>query len=809
MSTFYNDIKFGVRQLTKSPGFTAIAVLTLALGIGANTAVFSVVRGVLWSSLPFAQPQQLVQIDMFNAERDLTAKGTSYLNLEDWRTQNNVFEDMAGVQDTTFNLSGDAGPERIRGWRVSSRFFPLMGIHPLRGQIIDRDEQMNERVALVSQGLWQRRFGGASDILERNLMLDGESYAIIGVMPASFSLPGETTEVWLPLTKALMELPRAQSTLFTLARLKPGVRLDQAQAEMNGIAQRLAEQYPNANAGWGVQLHSLERAVAGSMRPALIILFASVGLVLLIVCLNVGSLALAKGATQSREVAIRMALGASRFRVIRLCLVQHLTLSLLGGILGLLMALFGLRLVQAMPAFAEGPTLLVGLTSVPSQAIRIDGVVLLFLFGISTVTGMLFGLFPALRAVRSHPYLILKAGVAGADRAHGDQDRFRNGLVVVQVAVAAMLLIGAGLITGSLTRLMRVDPGFQPDNVLYGEVSLSTTRYPQETQVTAFWRQVCKQISTLPQVDSVGIANSPPFTVNFMTGFTIEGRPARNPGQFNLAMYRTATPGYFEALGIPLLSGRVIAEGDVFDAPAVAVIDNEMAQHFWPDKDPIGAQINLGGRARTIIGIVGSVKHYGLNADISPTLYLPQMQEPNARAMTLVVRTTGNPLGVTAAIRTAVKTVDPDQPVARIRSMNSIVAGSVSNQRLLSSGLGGFALLALILVAIGLYGVVSLSVARRTREIGIRMALGAPKLQVLFLLIRHGMGLTLAGLGIGVVAALALTRVVTTMLYEVKATDPVTFIAVAGVLVAVGALACYVPARRAVRIDPMEALRYE
>ncbi len=809
MSTFISDIKFSIRQLTKSPGFTLIAILTLTLGIGANTAVFSVVRGVLWSSLPFAQPQQLVQIDMFNAERGLTAKGTSYLNFEDWRTQNTVFEEMAAVQDTTFNLSGNGRAERIRGWRISSRFFPLMGVHPLRGQFIDSDEQMNKRVALVSQGLWQRRFGGTADILEQHLMLDGESYAVVGVMSAGFNLPGDSTEVWIPLTKALMELPRGQSTLFTLARLKPDVSLNQAQSEMDVIAQRLAEQYPNDNAGWGVQLHSLQSAISGSMRPALIILFACVGLVLLIVCLNVGSLALAKGATRNREVAIRMALGASRLRVIRLSMIQHLLLSLMGGALGLLIALLGLRLVQAMPAFAEGPTLLGGLTSIPSQAVEVDGMVLLFLFATSVVTGLLFGMFPAWRAASSNPNLILKAGIAGAHRAHGGQDTLRNGLVVIQVAVAAMLLIGAGLLTSSLSHLMQVDPGFRSDNVLYGEVSLSRARYPEEMQLTSFWRQLCEQVSALPQVDSVGVANSPPFTMNFMTGFTIEGRPAKNPGQFDLAMYRTATPGYFEALGIPLLRGRTIAEGDIFDAPAVAVIDNEMAQHFWPDEDPIGARINMGGRVRTIVGIVGSVKHYGLDADLSPTLYLPQMQEPNTRAMTLVVRANGNPLGMAEALRAAVKAVDPDQPIARIRTMDSIMAGSVSNRRLLSSGLGGFAVLALILVAIGLYGVVSLSVARRTREIGIRVALGAPKGNVLLLLIRHGMGLTFVGLAIGVGVALALTRVLTSQLYEVTATDPLTFIGVTGMLVAVGALACYVPARRAAKIDPMEALRYE
>jgi predicted permease len=376
-------------------------------------------------------------------------------------------------------------------------------------------------------------------------------------------------------------------------------------------------------------------------------------------------------------------------------------------------------------------------------------------------------------------------------------------------AVAAMLLVGAGLLTESLTRLMQVDPGFRSDNVLYAEVSLSPARYPEEAQVTAFWRRLCEQVSALPSVASAGVVNSPPLAMNFMTGFTIEGRPPTNPGQFDLAMYRVATPDYFRALGIPLLRGRVIAEGDIFGAQAVAVIDNEMARRFWPGEDPIGAKINLGGRARTVVGIVGAVKHYGLDAGLSPTLYLPQMQEPNTRALTLVVRTTGNPLGIASAIRTAVKAVDPDQPVARIRSMDSIISGAVGNRRLMASGLGSFAALALVLVAIGLYDVVSLSVARRTREIGIRMALGARQSQVLLLVIRRGMGPALVGLAIGVGAALALSRVMTGMLYEVKPTDPLTFAGASGLLVAVACFACWLPARRAASVDPMRALRTE
>ncbi len=809
MSAFLNDIKYALRQLCKSPGFTVVVVVTLALGIGANTAVFSVVRGVLMRPLPFKHPEQLVQIDMVNAERNLVAKGTSLLNFEDWRSQNTVFQEMAAIQDTTFNLTGDGEPERIHGWRVSTRFFYLMGVQPVRGCVFGDDPEANERVAVVSQGFWQRRFGGQSDILEKRLTLDGESYAVIGVMPAGFNLPGDTTEVWIPLTKALMNRPRGEQFLFTLARLKRGVSLNHAQSAMDVITRQLAQKFPNDNAGWGVQLHPLHSAVAGSMRPALLILFGCVGLVLLIVCLNVGSLVLAKSAARRREVAIRMALGASRFCIVRLCIIQNLLLSFLGGAVGLLTAIWGLRLLQVMPASTDAPTLLTGMQTVPSGAARVDGVVLLFLFLASVLAGTLFGLFPALHAARSNPSQTLKTGASGTDRSKGGRDRFRDGLVVAQVAVATMLLVGAGLLTGSLVNLMRVNPGFQSDNVLYAEISLSPSRYLEEPQVTAFWDRLCKQVSALPSVESAGVANSPPFTMNFMTGFTIEGRPPKNPGQFDVAMYRVATPDYVHALGIPLLRGRFITEGDVFEASTVVVIDNEMAQRFWPGEDPIGAKINLGGRARTVVGIVGAVKHYGLDADLSPTLYLPQMQERNARAMTLVVRTTGNPIGMAATIRTAVKSVDPDQPVARIRSMDSVISGSVSNRRLMASGLGGFAMLALVLVAVGLYGVVSLSVARRTRDIGIRMALGARRQQVLLLVIRHGMGLAGAGLGIGVVAALALSRVMTSLLYEVKPTDPFTFAGVAGLLVAVACLACLLPAWRAAKTDPMEALRYE
>ena len=532
MSGTPQSIRYAVRQLLKAPGFTAVAVLTLALGIGANTTVFSVVRGVLLRPLPFTDPDQLVQIDMVHAESGLIAKGTSFLNFEDWRSQNDVFREMAAVQDTTLTLTGDGEAEQIHAWGVSARFFPLLGVQPVQGRVFEDDNEMRDPVAVVSHRLWQTRFGAQPAILDKHMTLDGRSYAVIGVMPASFNLPGDATDVWIPLGSAFIEGSRRNQHLFTLAILKRGVSLGQAQSAMDVIAQRLARQFPDDNAGWGVRLHPLHGAIAGKLRPALLILFGCVGLVFLIVCLNIANLVLARGAARNREIAIRVALGASRFQVVRQFMIESLLLSLFGGALGLLLAAWGLRLLRAIPSSSAGP-ILTGMETVPSDAARVDGAVLIFLLLASIAASVLLGLIPALRSSRPHPNQALKEGGHGADRSGRGHDRVRDSVVVVQIAAALVLLVGAGLLIGSFARLMRVNPGFRPDSVLCAEIALARSSYPEVSQVAAFWDQLREKVAAVPGVDSVGAVNLPPFGTNNMARFSIQGRVPRAPGQFD------------------------------------------------------------------------------------------------------------------------------------------------------------------------------------------------------------------------------------------------------------------------------------
>ena len=805
--TVWQDVRFGLHMLRRNPGFTAVAVLTLALGIGANTAVFTLINGLLLRPLPFKSPDRLVRFQMRNTGSGLTADGTSYLNFEDWRNQNAVFEEMAAVFDTTFTLAGNEGAERLHGLEVSDRFFALMGVAPVRGRVFGVESATDTEVAVVSQRLFQRRFGGQTDVQGKLLTLDGKTYSIIGIMPAAFNLSGDPTDVWIPMKSSLKKIRRGNQYLITFARLKDGIDLRQAQSDMGVIAARLARQFPDDDAGWSVMVRPLPEMITGPFRHALLITFGCVGLVLLIVCLNIGQLAMARGAARSREIAMRVALGASRSRIVRQFMVESLMLSLLGGTLGLAMALVGMRLLQTAP-LTETSSLLAGLQAVPLEAMRVDGPVLVFLLLTSLIAGVFFGLLPALRFSRSDPNQMLKENAAGSGGTAGRRDRFHSGFLVAQIAASLVLLVAAGLLVGSLMRLTRVDPGFRAENVIFGAVSLSSSDYSRMPRVTAFWDQLCERVAAFPEVDSAGAVNIVPFSANNMTEFTIEGQSTGYNRVTGAVNYRVATPNYFRAMGIPLLAGRDIGSEDSADARGVVVIDDVMARQFWPGKSPIGATIHVNGRARSVVGVVGAVRQFGLDSGVSSALYLPLKQEP-VRELTLVVRTKSDSARLGGAIRAAVKETDPSQAIAGIRLMKDVVAASVGDRQMMACGLGGFAGLALLLVAIGLYGSVSLSVAGRTREIGVRMALGASRQQVLRLVIRQGVSLALAGVGIGVVLAFALSRAMSSLLYEVRPTDVPTFLSVSCLLVAVSFLACWLPARRAANVDPMVALRCE
>jgi putative ABC transport system permease protein len=804
MQTLWQDLRYGARMLLQKPGFTLIAVITLALGIGANAAIFSVVNGVLLRPLPFKDPDRLMLIRETKLPQ-FPEFSVSPGNFLDWRKQNTVFERLVAFNGVSFNMIGAGDPEQIRGMKVTDGFFAMLGAQPLLGRdfLPEEDQPGRDNVVILNYGLWQRRFGGDPKILNQTLTLSGQSYTVIGVMPATFRFGGPDLDLWKPMAFTAQEAQiHGGHWLGAIGRLKPGATENHARAEMITIAGRLAAQYPDANTGWSVKLMPLLEYTVRSVKPALIVLLCAVAFVLLIACANVANLLLARAAGRQKEIAIRTAVGAGRARIIRQLLTESGLLALLGGAAGLALAKWGMDLLlklapQGLPRMND---------------VSLDGRALAFTAVVTLLTGVIFGLVPALQS--SKPNLNETMNDTGRGSTEGRQRQLvRSALVVLEVASALVLLVGAGLFIKSFWRLQQVDPGFNPDNTLTLTVSLPRTKYPEDTQRIAFFQQLLENVGALPGVQAAGATNPLPLTGDTVLAFVVQGRPALPPGAGQSTNFYAASADYFKALGIPLRRGRLFTERDVRDSPHVAVINETMARKIFPDEDPIGKRITFDGGGKNpdwyeIVGIVGDVKQYGLDQATPMQTYEPYTQQTYS-SMTLVARTAGDPAKLTAAIRNAVLQLDKEQPIANIRTLDEILSTSVAQQRFSTLLLGIFAAVAMLLAAVGIYGVLSYAVTQRTHEIGIRVALGAARSDVLRLVVGAGMRLTLLGVGAGLAAAFALTRLMSTLLFDVSATDPMTFGLIALLIVTVALLACWVPARRATKVDPMVALRIE
>jgi putative ABC transport system permease protein len=804
----WQDLRYGLRMLVKNPGFTIVAVIALALGIGANSAIFSVVNTVLLRPLPYQEPDRLVMVWEDATKQGFPRDTPAPANYVDWRDQNQVFEGMAAIADLSFNLTGVGEPERIDGRRVSASLFPLLGVEPQLGRTFmpEEDQPGGNRVVIMSHGLWQRRFGSDMSITGKPLTLNGESFTVVGVMPPNFQFPSRDDELWVPIAFDSEETAnRRGHFLQVIARMKPGITLQQAQAEMNTIAARLQQQYPDENAGLGAVVTSLHEHVAGDIKPALLVLLGAVGFVLLVACANVANLLLARAAGRQKEIAVRIALGASRLRLIRQFLTESLLLAALGGGVGLLLSVWGVNLLKAF--IPENIS--------QARAITIDAKVLLFTLMVSLLTGLIFGLAPATQASNFNLNETLKEG--GRDSSAGSRgNRIRGLLVITEVALALILLIGAGLLINSFLRLRSVDPGFNSDKLLTMRVVLPEMKYPDQTRRSAFYTDLIHRIEALPGVKSAAVTNWIPLVrQGDSIGISIEGRPDPPPSQRNIVVTRVISPHYFGTMGIQLSQGRPFDEQqDRADSSGVVVVSETMARKYWPGEEPVGKRIKAGSSGSpnpwwTIVGVVKDVRQFELNADPKPQMYLPYAQADFFAPRHLIVSTNVEPLSMAATVRVTVWEVDKDQPVSNISTMEDILSESVARQRFSMLLLGIFAALALVLAAVGIYGVMSYSVAQRTREFGIRMALGAQTRDVLKLAVGEGLKLVLIGVVIGLVAAFILTRLMSSLLFGVSATDPTTFITISLVLISVAVLASYIPARRATKVDPMVALRYE
>jgi putative ABC transport system permease protein len=800
MDTLFQDARYGFRMLLKNPGFTAVAVVVLALGIGANAAIFSVVNTVLLRPLPYADPDRLMVLRETKLPQ-FPEFSVSPGNFLDWQKQNTVFEKMAAIQGSAFNLSGDGEPERFRGARISAGLFEMLGVNPAQGRTFldEEDQPGHNNVAILSHALWQRRFGADPNILGRAITLNATSYTVIGIMPPNFGFPDRETDLWTPVAFSAQQAQQHGSHYISvIGRLKPGATVDQAQSEMSDIAGRIAGQFPDTNTGWDVRVTPMQEYDVRDMKFTLLVLLGTVAVVLLIACLNVANLLLARATARQKEVAIRTALGASRWRIARQLLTESVLLSIVGGGVGLLLAVWGVGLLLAL-APEDLPRV---------KDVALDSRVLGFTLFVTLLTGLIFGLAPAMQASKPNLNETLKEGGRGSTGSH---HRVRGVLVILEVALALVLLVCAGLMIRSFLSLQQVNPGFNPRNALAVSVSLPGKKYPESDQQAAFFTQLVEKVAALPGVQAVGVTQSLPIQSDYVLGFNIQGRPPDPPGEDVSTNYYAVSPDYFKAMGIALIRGRIFTEQDRKDAPRVAIINETMAKKYFPDEDPIGKHINVTNgpeRFREIVGIVSDVKQYGLDRPTTAQTYEPYLQTPFS-SMTLIVRTEGNPASLSAAIRSQVLAVDKDQPVSRIRLLDQVVSDSVAKQRFSMTLLGVFAVLALILAAVGLYGVMSYAVTQRTHEIGIRMALGASARDVLKLVIGQGMMLALIGIGIGLVASFGLTRLMASLLFGVSATDPVTFAVISVVLTGVALGACFVPARRALKVDPMVALRYE
>jgi len=815
MNWLFQDVRYAVRQLRKSLGFTAVAVITLALGIGANTAIFSVVNGVLLRPLAFKDPGRLVRIWHVPPPKSfpgMTLFSVSAANYRDWESQNHVFDTMTIYTYHGFTMTGGDKPEQVAASAVSSGFFSTLGVPPMLGRVFfpDEDQVGHSHVVVLSHRMWQEHFGSNADIVGHNINLDGEAYLVAGVMPATFRFP-DFAQMWTPMAWTDKERAvRGEHHYMVVARLKPGVELQQAQAEMNTISDRLQQQYPDDDKGWGATVLPLHDDMVSDVRTPLLVLLGAVAFVLLIACVNVANLALAKTFSRQKEIAIRTALGASWPRVLRQLLTETVLLALAGGVLGLSCAHFGIRLIVAFLA-----------DRLPSSTeVSLDSRVLAFTAVISTVSGIVAGVLPAVRLARGDVSQVLKQGLGRTDADSGGH-RTRSVLVVSEVALSLVLLVGAGLMIRSFQKLQGVNPGFDARNVLTMNAMVSRAKFSTPQQQITFFERVLQRIRTLPGVESAGVIDDLPLdNGGSHQPIAIEGRPVVPMSEQPEVDVRLISPGYTSALHVPVLRGRDISDADVAGTPDVILISESMARQFWPGEDPLGKRLTLTfypGAVREVVGVVGDVKLDSLDQTRpNAALYFPldQVSAPsnggwNSFPMTLVVRSASASAGMVPAVTNAVHAVDPDMPLRDIFTMDDLVANSVSQQRFNMLLLGAFAALALLLAAVGIYSVLSYSVKRSVREIGIRLALGARLSDELRRVVFEGMKPTLLGVAVGTAGALLLGRVLSSLVFEVRPTDPVTFVAVTVLLAAIALLASIIPAYRATRVDPMVALRYE
>ncbi|MFL6333876.1 MAG: ABC transporter permease [Pyrinomonadaceae bacterium] len=801
MRTLLQDLRYAVRRLLKSPGFAAVAVGALALGIGANTAIFSVVNSVLLKPLPYPAPEELVKLWESRPRQNMPRVEIAPHEFLAWADQSQSFQRLAATDVAEYNLTGRGEPERVTGALVTAGYFPLLGLAPAQGRAFLEEENRPgaNNVVVLGQELWRSRFNSDPSVVGQTVSLDGVACTVVGVLPRGFRLPGGA-ELARPIAFDAEDRSQPGSHFLNVyGRLKEGVTVARAEAEMATVAARVEQSLGGTNVGHQVAVVPLHEEVVGGSRTALLVLLGAVALVLLIACANVANLLLARAAARRREVAVRAALGASRWRIVRQLLAESLLLSGLGGALGLLLAVWGVDL-------------LVGLDPSGVQRageVTLDWRVLAFTFGLSLLTGLLFGLAPALQASKADLVESLKeGGRAGQGLA---RNRLRSALVVAEVALTLVLLVGAGLLLKSFSRLLAVDPGLDPRGVLTLDVALPAAKYNEPQRITAFYEQLLQEAAALPGVQAAGAVSILPLAGDDSSNFVqIEGRAPLPPGQALRAGRRNVSADYFRALGIPLKQGRSLNASDASGAQPVLVINEAMARSFFQGEGPVGKRVRTGDKSPwvEIVGVVGDVRHRGLDVDTRPEMFFPHTQTPS-RQMTLVVRSAGDPAALAGPLRERVRAIDRDQPVGNVKTMEEWVSESVASRRFTAALLGVFAAAAAALAALGLYGVVSYTVAQRTHEIGLRVALGARPRDVLRLVIGQGMALTLVGTAIGVAAALALTRLMASLLFGVGATDAGVFVAVPVLLAAVALLACYFPARRATKVDPMVALRYE
>ena len=800
------DLRYAFRILRRNPGFTAAALLTLALGIGANTAIFSVVNGVLLRPLPFPKQDQLTMI--WERDTDGSRTNTGWPTFMDWSQDNHSFTGMAALSFWTPTFIGAHDAETLNGFRASAQFFDVMGVHPEfgRGFLPAEDVRGNNFVVVLSHGFWQRRFGSDPAVIGKPIQLGSQQYTIVGVLPANFPSvfsfdPTKPAEIYTPLAynASLPYACRNCRHLRAVARLRDGVSLGQASTDMNQISENLVRAYPKEYSTPGIILTPLKDYLVGDVRPLLWALLGSVGFVLLIACVNVGNLMLGFGARRRREMALRAAIGAGRKRMIRQSLTESLALSLLGGLLGLLFAIGGIALVRSL-RLGNLPRL---------ENVQIDARAFAFTLAVSVLTGLIFGIAPALRASSADVNSTLKEG--GKSTPGKERHRLRDLLVVADVALALVLLAGAGLMMKSFARLLDVRPGFDPSHTLTMGISLWGPK-AADAPALAFFDEVLERVRTLPGVESTAVVSQIPLGGNMdRYGIHVEGKSAPNPEDDPSADRYSISPDYLRTMRIPLLSGRAFNEADRVDSAKVVIVNEALARQFWPAGDAVGKRLRFGddkGPLRTVVGVVGDVLHQGLDAPHTIQIYLPNTQFTDSD-MLLVVRTAGDPATLAGAVRQDIAAVDSQVPVSSVFTMDEIVAASVAKQQFSVWLFGLFAAIALVLASVGIYGVISYGVAQRTNEIGIRMALGAKKRDVLGMVVGDGMRPALLGAAIGLAAALALTRLLGSLLYGVKPDDPETFVAVCTILIGVALAACYLPARRASKVDPMEALRYE